>query len=664
MRTEQLILKIGRAAFALGALTVAVDQALAVEYWLRAAPASVEMPDPNGGQPVNVPMWGYARCGPSFAACDSVTVPGPALAVPPGEALTVHLLNDLPVRTSLVINGLIKPMSPVWDDGSIGARPSLAARVRSFDSEAAPGGQAVYNWPAARPGTYLYQSGTQPQVQVQMGLYGAVTGNEIDAVAANAATGTPAVRGRIYPGAGYEFDNEATLLYSEIDPALHAAVDNGSYGTAAGPTSTFNYQPKYFLVNGRPYPLGAPVITPAGAPGVTLLRLLNAGLTTHVPMIDGAYWDVVAEDGRPYPYRRTQYTALLPAAKTLDVLFTPEAGVTYPIVDRRLSLSNNGVSDGGMLAFVGYGPLIAGGGGGSGTDNAPPVAGNDEYDTVPGAGLTIAAPGVLANDSDTDGPVLRAVGTSGPTAQGGNYTLYANGSFTYVPAAGFTGPNDTFTYVATDGKSVSAPATVSIRVSLPALPALGVLDDFNRATAPSLGAGWSQVATTTASPDLQIDATGSRAIAAATDLGGQAIWNQTVLGAAQGAALTAATPLTNAGLILKASGGTMPESPANYVRVRCESANGGEVVVATMMGGSNSAVFVKQGAFAAPACSGTGTLSATADAKGLVSVWLGGSFVGGVQLPDVAAWKGTGRVGMQLQTVNAAVDEFRGATLP
>ena len=43
------------------------------------------------------------------------------------------------VPTSLVINGLIKPMTPVWTDGASGPRGAdLTTRVRSFDAEAAP----------------------------------------------------------------------------------------------------------------------------------------------------------------------------------------------------------------------------------------------------------------------------------------------------------------------------------------------------------------------------------------------------------------------------------------------------------------------------------------------------------------------------------------------
>lgn len=649
MRTRELTLKLGTAALTCTALSLATSQALAAEYWLKAAPTTVSVPSPGGT--VVVSMWGYASCTASFATCGTPTVPGPALAVPPGDTtLKVNLKNDLSGPTSLVINGLIKPMAPVFTTDPQGRR-----RVRSFDKEVVEGsdtGNAPYEWANVKPGTYLYQSGTQPQVQVQMGLYGAVTGNVANAVAATATTA--AIPGQAYAGTGYGFDNEATLLYSEIDPALHAAVAGGTYGTT-GPTSTINYAPKYFLINGQPYQFGASVIEPVGSPGTTLLRLLNAGLITHVPMINGKHWDVIAEDGKPYPYRKTQYTALLPAAKTVDVLLTPEIGATYPIMDRRLSLSNNGLSDGGMLAYLRFASLGLMGGGAPG--NVAPVALDDPYDSVKGVTLNIASPGVLGNDSDPDSPVIKAVAASGPTANGGTFTLNANGSFTYTPLATYTGASDSFTYQATDGKALSAPATVTIALATPTAPSLGALDSFATAGT-SLGSSWSQQAgTTTSVPDVGV--TGGAAVANATALGGLAIWNATSFGATQGAGFVSGGPSGSTGyLVLKATGGTAI-APANYVRVGCE---GGQIVVSTLMGGSNISVYAKQAAFGI--CTGSGALSAVVDAKGLVTVFQGAAFAGGVQLPDVAAWKGGGRIGIQLTTVGATADDFAGGTLP
>lgn len=626
---------------------LAPTEAGAAEYYLRAE--AITIADPNGGSPI--PMWGYALCTGSGSGCGPATVPGPALNVPAGDTvLTVHLLNTLPQPTSLVINGLYKPMTPVWTDNTSGARTAATQRVRSFDLEAAPNSTQDYTWSNVKPGTYLYQSGTHPQVQVQMGLYGAVTGNFADASTAPA---------QAYSGVAY--DNQATLFYSEIDPALHTAVATGTYGTT-GPTSTLDYQPKYFLVNGRPYPETA-VITPVGGPGTTLLRLLNAGLMTHVPMISGTHWTLVAEDGKPYPYRTRQYTALLPAAKTVDVLLTPDAGgAIYPIMDRRLNLSNDGMADGGMLAYLQYGATGVSGPGGLTDGNAAPVAVDDAFDAIKGVALHIdAAAGLLANDNNTDGlpQPVKTVAASGTTTQGGSYSLSSNGSFSYTPPAGYVGV-DSFTYLATDGKALSNAGIVTLTLTEPANPALPLIDNFDRANTTSLGAGWNQVVSSNPpEPNLQI--AGNLATAASVGLGGLAVWDATLL-ATQGASFSAASPLAQSALVLKATGGT-PAAPANLVRVRCETGNGGELVVATLMGGSNVSVYVQQAAFPAVACNGTGSLSAVVDDQGVVTTFLNGTYVGGVQLPDVGVWKGSGRIGIQLQTVGATVDNFSGGSL-
>jgi hypothetical protein len=72
--------------------------------------------------------------------------------------------------------------------------------------------------------------------------------------------------------------------------------------------------------------------------------------------------------------------------------------------------------------------------------------------------------GVLANDGDADGDMLSATVARGP--QHGELKLEPDGSFRYVPAAGFSG-RDTFSYTASDGQARSGPATVTIHVGNP-----------------------------------------------------------------------------------------------------------------------------------------------------------------------------------------------------
>jgi hypothetical protein len=91
----------------------------------------------------------------------------------------------------------------------------------------------------------------------------------------------------------------------------------------------------------------------------------------------------------------------------------------------------------------------------------PPVAKDDAYTTTRNRAFFIAAPGVLANDSDPEGSRLAARLVRG--AAHGVVLLGTNGSFVYLPKNGFVG-KDTFTYQASDGVNVSNPATVTINV--------------------------------------------------------------------------------------------------------------------------------------------------------------------------------------------------------
>ena len=95
--------------------------------------------------------------------------------------------------------------------------------------------------------------------------------------------------------------------------------------------------------------------------------------------------------------------------------------------------------------------------------NSAPVAGNDSYSVTSGETLTVAAPGLLGNDSDPDGDALSI--TSLDTAGlRGSLSALINGSFTFTPDSGFAGPT-TFTYEMSDGAGGLATGTVSITVN-------------------------------------------------------------------------------------------------------------------------------------------------------------------------------------------------------
>src|SRR5207247_1471356 len=103
--------------------------------------------------------------------------------------------------------------------------------------------------------------------------------------------------------------------------------------------------------------------------------------------------------------------------------------------------------------------------------NDAPVAQDDSYATAEDTPLTVAAPGVLANDADVDGDALTAVLVTGPT----HVTLTFNGpaSFTDTTAgdfgAGTTGSSRVVAHDG-DGEVTLAPA-VGEEFSGTALPA-------------------------------------------------------------------------------------------------------------------------------------------------------------------------------------------------
>jgi VCBS repeat-containing protein len=93
--------------------------------------------------------------------------------------------------------------------------------------------------------------------------------------------------------------------------------------------------------------------------------------------------------------------------------------------------------------------------------NHAPAAADDRFTVAEDGTLTEGAPGVLANDTDANGHTLTATLVAGP--QHGTVSLAGDGSFTFTPAANFTG-DDAFLYRVSDGEATDT-ATVAITVT-------------------------------------------------------------------------------------------------------------------------------------------------------------------------------------------------------
>lgn len=325
-------------------LLFAAPPAQAVIFNLSATPGTVTMPDG-----ATVPVWGLVE------GANLPFAPVPVLTATAGDTLLINLTNLTPEPVSLAINGQpsTDPNAPVFFNDGNGRQ-----RVRSFTHEVAPRAlptdppnTAGYNWGSLRPGTYLITSASHPSVQVPMGLYAVLKVDTVPKVGAAA--------GESY--SGVPFDEEMTLLFSELDPALNQAVADGIYGDPLGayPTALkVGYEPKYFLLNGQPWLAGSAPLAEVVPGNNVLLRMINAGLRPRMPVFPGQAMTMLAEDGNLTDFRPLQVSADLVAGKTIDALWTVPAAANnryLPIHDRML-----GLTGGGMLASLAVGtPNVA-----------------------------------------------------------------------------------------------------------------------------------------------------------------------------------------------------------------------------------------------------------------------------------------------------------------
>jgi len=260
---------------------------------------------PDGNQ---VFMWGYNMVGEGFQ------MPGPVMCVNEGETVTVNLTNNLGEPTSMVFPG----QSDVTAQMTSGS-----GNQGLFALEAAPGETVQYTFEATNPGTYLYQSGTDPFKQVQMGLYGALVVRP--SLGANYA----------YNDAATEFDpnREYLLLLHEIDPVLHAKVEaNEAYEVT-------KRHDRYWTINGRSMPdviadnfvswlpdqpYGALVRVEASADPTALpalIRYANAGWENHPFHPHGNDMTVIGRDGRQLSKSFNNFTTTIGSGQTYDLFF-------------------------------------------------------------------------------------------------------------------------------------------------------------------------------------------------------------------------------------------------------------------------------------------------------------------------------------------------------
>src|SRR5512140_2024855 len=172
---------------------------------LTAAPNVISTSDGD-----SVYMWLY---GSSAAAAQ---YPGPTLIVNQGALVTIKLTSSLPVPTSLVIPGQTVTAT--------GPAHSTAQGLLTREVLPSLGGTVTYTFTASKPGTYLYYSGTRPDLQVEMGLVGAIIVRPTGFSATTTCTPTVTSCQKAYGDISTAYDREYLFLLTDLDPVLHQEV--------------------------------------------------------------------------------------------------------------------------------------------------------------------------------------------------------------------------------------------------------------------------------------------------------------------------------------------------------------------------------------------------------------------------------------------------------
>jgi len=313
------------AAAALSSLLVASAQAAAPgitgpSFDLTAEASHISQPDGasvySWGYGCNSGPAGFAPAAIAGATCPTMQIPGPTMIVHEGDTVTVTLHNNLPAaagNTSMLFPGFT--MQP-FTDGTPGI----------LTQEAAHGGTVTYRFTASTAGTHAYYSGTQGDLQIEMGLYGALivlpaaipancTGTSNDAAKSANSEVDYRLAAAAYNHPKACYDREYLFQFAEMDPRIHQQAEAQAGVACTLPNGcmtveTEPYHPAYFMINGRSmpddldpnyaaqYPHQPYNANPHMHPGeLTLVRQTGTGRWQHPFHEHGNHLRVLARDG-------------------------------------------------------------------------------------------------------------------------------------------------------------------------------------------------------------------------------------------------------------------------------------------------------------------------------------------------------------------------------
>jgi len=216
--------------------------------------------------------------------------PGPTLIVNQGDTVTISVTNALPAEAGQRVS-LSFP-------GQTGVTASCADCVQGpIALEAGSGGTVTYTFTASRPGTFLYNSASRPELQIEMGLFGALIVR-------------PGVANQAYATPESAYDQEYLFLLSEIDSTIHDMVEQQGVAALDRSGKLANPFANYWFINGRNAPdtmaepnLGRLPTQPYNSlprthPGDrVLMRVIGGGRDMHPFHHHGNHARVIAVDG-------------------------------------------------------------------------------------------------------------------------------------------------------------------------------------------------------------------------------------------------------------------------------------------------------------------------------------------------------------------------------
>jgi manganese oxidase len=241
--------------------------------------------------------WGYAHTGAPMQ------YPGPTLIVNQGDTVKVVLNNTLPVPVSIIFAG----QQDVTASGGNAGLLTREARAVPVAENTVVGGP-TYTFVATQAGTFQYHSGTNADLQIEMGLVGALIVRPT-----GYALGTPGAHAdrKAYSNPGTEFDREALFLLSEMDPEIHRAVYTQVFSGLPVNADTTKTRPSIWFINGRNAPdtlLDASVawlptqpynaLPRMHAGEKLLMRVVNVGRDLHPFHHHGNHATPIARDAR------------------------------------------------------------------------------------------------------------------------------------------------------------------------------------------------------------------------------------------------------------------------------------------------------------------------------------------------------------------------------